>query len=155
MAYRVRCKVWVGSDEGSVMTPARDALMRQVFKYPSLAEAARALRIPYKKAHRLVASLDERLGAGLVERQAGGPCGGSTRLVDGAVVHGEERRKAGLQPNAIFRVDPVLGDVCLTDPIAGGASFYDTRVNLTKEALGLTRPACRPAGAPQSRSGPP
>ena len=82
MAYRVRCKVWVESDEGSVMTPARDALMRQVFKYPSLAEAARALRIPYKKAHRLVASLDERLGGGLVERQAGGPSGGSTRLVD-------------------------------------------------------------------------
>lgn len=54
--------------------------------------------------------------------------------VDGVVVRGEARRLAGLQPNAVFRLDPVLGDVGLTDPIAGGASFYDTRVKLTKEA---------------------
>lgn len=82
LGYRVRCKVWVESDEGSVLTPARVALMRQVLKYRSLAEAARALRIPYKKAHRLVASFDERLGGGVVERSAGGPSGGSTRLLD-------------------------------------------------------------------------
>ena len=29
-------------------------------------------------------------------------------------------------------LDPVVGDVCLTDPIGGSASFYDTYVRLEK-----------------------
>jgi hypothetical protein len=31
-----------------------------------------------------------------------------------------------------MRLDPVVGDVCLTDPIGGSASFYDTVVKLEK-----------------------
>ncbi|RMH74863.1 MAG: molybdopterin oxidoreductase, partial [Actinomyces sp.] len=48
--------------------------------------------------------------------------------IDGEVVHGDERRRSGLCPNSVMLVDPVLGDVCLTDPIGGSASFYDTPV---------------------------
>ena len=29
-----------------------------------------------------------------------------------------------------MEVDPILGDVCLTDPIGASASFYDTYVDL-------------------------
>lgn len=80
LGYHLRAKVWVESDEGPVLTPTRVALLRQVMKYPSLAEAARALQIPYKKAHRLVASLDERLGGGVVSGASGGAAGGTTTL---------------------------------------------------------------------------
>jgi len=31
-----------------------------------------------------------------------------------------------------MRVDPVLGNACMTDPIGASSSFYDTRVNLVK-----------------------
>jgi len=27
-------------------------------------------------------------------------------------------------------IDPILKDVCLTDPVGASASFYDTQVNL-------------------------
>jgi anaerobic selenocysteine-containing dehydrogenase len=51
--------------------------------------------------------------------------------VDGTVVHGDKRRAKGLCPNVVMAVDPALGDVCLTDPMGGSSSFFDTKVNLT------------------------
>ena len=50
--------------------------------------------------------------------------------IDGQVVAGEARRATGLCSNAVLRVDPHLGDVCLTDPVGGSSSFYDTRVRV-------------------------
>lgn len=52
--------------------------------------------------------------------------------VDGQVIKGDPRRATGTVPNPSMRIDPVLGDVCLTDPIGGSASFFDTRVKLEK-----------------------
>ncbi|MFQ5343205.1 MAG: molybdopterin-dependent oxidoreductase, partial [Anaerolineae bacterium] len=52
--------------------------------------------------------------------------------VDGQIVRGDRRRANGIVPNPAMRVDPALGDVCLTDPIGGSASFYDTRVRVEK-----------------------
>jgi anaerobic selenocysteine-containing dehydrogenase len=50
--------------------------------------------------------------------------------VDGADVLGDRRRAAGLCPNMVMAVDPGLRDVCLTDPIGGSSSFFDTMVDL-------------------------
>ncbi|WP_029733977.1 molybdopterin-dependent oxidoreductase [Deferrisoma camini] len=56
--------------------------------------------------------------------------GASDQMVDGQTVRGDRRRAKGLCPNAAMRVDPVLGDMCLTDPIGGSSSFYDTKVKV-------------------------
>ncbi len=52
--------------------------------------------------------------------------------VDGQVIKGDPRRARGIVPNPAMRLDPTVGDVCLTDPIGGSASFYDTRVKVEK-----------------------
>ncbi len=52
--------------------------------------------------------------------------------VDGQMIKGDKRRGTGLCPNPAMRLDPALGNVCLTDPIGGSASFFDTRVRLEK-----------------------
>ncbi len=52
--------------------------------------------------------------------------------VDGQVITGDRRRASGIVPNPAMRVDPLLGDVCLTDPIGGSSSFFDTRVRVEK-----------------------
>jgi anaerobic selenocysteine-containing dehydrogenase len=52
--------------------------------------------------------------------------------IDGLTIAGDQLRSSGLVPNPAMRLDPVLGDVCLTDPIGGSASFYDTRIRLEK-----------------------
>ncbi|RMG06504.1 MAG: molybdopterin oxidoreductase [Planctomycetota bacterium] len=56
--------------------------------------------------------------------------GSNDVVVDGQTIPGERRRAAGLCPNPAMMVDPVLGDVCLTDPVGASASFYDTPVAL-------------------------
>ncbi|UOD35098.1 molybdopterin-dependent oxidoreductase [Deferribacteraceae bacterium V6Fe1] len=58
--------------------------------------------------------------------------GANDVVVNGSVIKGDSRRKTGLCPNAAFMVDPVLGNMCLTDKIGGSASFYDTSVKLVK-----------------------
>lgn len=58
--------------------------------------------------------------------------GASNSFIDGKTVKGDKRRTTGLCPNAAMRVDPVLKNVCMTDPIGGSSAFYDTRVRLVK-----------------------
>jgi len=53
-------------------------------------------------------------------------------VIDGQVIKGDPRRATGLCPNAVMLEDPALKNVCLTDPIGGSASFYDTRVKVVK-----------------------
>jgi anaerobic selenocysteine-containing dehydrogenase len=56
--------------------------------------------------------------------------GASDAIVDGKVIKGEARRATGICPNAAMTVDAALKNSCMSDPIGGSASFYDTRVNL-------------------------
>jgi hypothetical protein len=58
--------------------------------------------------------------------------GSNDVVIDGETVPGDPRRGTGIVPNPAMWLDPVVGDVCLTDPIGGSASFYDTRVRLEK-----------------------
>jgi anaerobic selenocysteine-containing dehydrogenase len=58
--------------------------------------------------------------------------GASDVQIDGKTVKGDKRRATGLCPNAAMRVDPVLKNACMTDPIGASSSFYDTRVKLVK-----------------------
>ena len=56
--------------------------------------------------------------------------GSNDVVVDNHKVTGDQRRAGGLCTNHLLAVDPVLGDVCLTDPIGGSGSFSNSRVNL-------------------------
>ena len=51
-------------------------------------------------------------------------------VVDGHLINGDKRRAAGICPNHVMQLDPVVKDVCITDPIGGSASFSSTMVNL-------------------------
>ncbi|MEW6383543.1 MAG: molybdopterin oxidoreductase [Pseudomonadota bacterium] len=57
--------------------------------------------------------------------------GATDVVVDGEVVKGDPRRGAGLNPNVVFRLDPVLKDVAPADPV-GGQLAVPTRVNVMK-----------------------
>ena len=56
--------------------------------------------------------------------------GSNDVTVDGHLIKGDKRRAAGICPNHVMQIDPVLKDVCITDPIGGSASFSSTMVNL-------------------------
>jgi tetrathionate reductase subunit A len=52
--------------------------------------------------------------------------------VDENLIKGNPRRSRGFTPNPVMLEDTVARDVCLTDPIGGSASFYDTKVKITR-----------------------
>jgi tetrathionate reductase subunit A len=56
--------------------------------------------------------------------------GSNDVVVDGQLIKGDKRRAAGICPNHVMQIDPVLKDVGVTDPIGGSASFSSTMVNL-------------------------
>jgi anaerobic selenocysteine-containing dehydrogenase len=56
--------------------------------------------------------------------------GSHDMVVDGHLIKGDKRRAAGICPNHVMQLDPVIKDVCITDPIGGSASFSSTMVNL-------------------------
>jgi anaerobic selenocysteine-containing dehydrogenase len=58
--------------------------------------------------------------------------GASDVVVDGETVKADERRAKGVHVNAAMRVDPHLGNTCLSDITGGSAVFYDTQVKLVK-----------------------
>lgn len=41
-------------------------------------------------------------------------------------------RSLGMNCNLLMRLDPVLGDVCLTEPVISSASFYETKVEVQR-----------------------
>jgi anaerobic selenocysteine-containing dehydrogenase len=52
--------------------------------------------------------------------------------IDGETIKGDDRRGKGVCPNAAMILDEGMETTCLTDPIGGSSSFYDTKVNLVK-----------------------
>lgn len=53
-------------------------------------------------------------------------------VIDGEVIKGDPRRATGICVNAAMYEDPTLKNACLTDPIGGSASFYDTPVSVIR-----------------------
>jgi anaerobic selenocysteine-containing dehydrogenase len=54
--------------------------------------------------------------------------------IDDQIIKGDPRRAVGLCSNPVLLLDEGTKTTCLTDPIGGSASFYDTKVKLEKIA---------------------
>jgi tetrathionate reductase subunit A len=58
--------------------------------------------------------------------------GASTVSVDGVTIPGDVRRGTGIHANAAMRLDPLVTNTCLSDPVGASAVFYDTDVKVVK-----------------------
>jgi tetrathionate reductase subunit A len=58
--------------------------------------------------------------------------GGRDITINDEVVRGDPVRVKGIHANAAMRIDPVLGNTTLIDPVGGSAVFYDSKVKLIK-----------------------
>jgi tetrathionate reductase subunit A len=52
--------------------------------------------------------------------------------IDGTVIKGDPRRAVPLMANGAMQLDPVLGNVTLSDLAGGSAVFYDSMVKVEK-----------------------
>jgi anaerobic selenocysteine-containing dehydrogenase len=58
--------------------------------------------------------------------------GSSEVFIDGEAVASDTRRSAGIHANAAMRLDPVLNNTGLVDPVGGSAVFYQSQVKLVR-----------------------
>lgn len=77
-AVLVRPRIYIG--DGIAIGPGKIDLLRQIGETRSIAAAARALGVPYKRAWLLIDSLSQGFGRPVVETATGGRGGGGASL---------------------------------------------------------------------------
>ncbi len=81
----VKSKFWIEVKGEPVFGNGRKILLRAVDHYGSINQAAKGIRLSYRKTWSHIKAMEERLGMKLVERKTGGKNGG------GAILTGEAR----------------------------------------------------------------
>lgn len=79
-----RAKIWVERDGKLVLSDYRVRLIRLIESSGSLADAAKAMGLSYRRAWGKVKEIERNLGLPLLESAAGGPGGGGSRLTPAA-----------------------------------------------------------------------
>ena len=76
---KIAYKVWLDRD-GKAFGDGPYELLRRVEKEMSLHQAANQMGMSYSKAWGLIRTMEKRLGFVLLERKAGGRCGGGSQV---------------------------------------------------------------------------
>jgi molybdate transport system regulatory protein len=76
---KVGYKVWLDNN-GKAFGDGPCELLRRVEQTKSLHQAAGQMGMAYSKAWQLIRTLEDRLGFVLLERKAGGRCGGGSQV---------------------------------------------------------------------------
>ncbi|MGO9954194.1 MAG: FmdE family protein [Dissulfurispiraceae bacterium] len=79
-AMKIRSKIWIEIGGEPVFGRGRRFLLEAIEKHGSINQAARMVKISYKKAWSHIKAMEERLGIKLVECRTGGKSGGGARL---------------------------------------------------------------------------
>ncbi len=80
-ALRVRSKIWVEHEDGSVLiSEYRAELLRAIREHGAVSAAAATLGLPYRTAWKKLDEMQAAAGAALIETASGGRGGGGTRL---------------------------------------------------------------------------
>lgn len=76
LVFRVNGRLWIESADERFLGPGRIELLEKITQYGSIAKAAAAMEMSYKKAWDLVASMNRQASSPLVVTQTGGKKGG-------------------------------------------------------------------------------
>ncbi len=76
---KIAYKVWL-DDNGKAFGSGPYELLKRVDRTKSLHQAALQMGMAYSKAWRLILTMEQRLGFPLLDRKAGGPLGGGSRV---------------------------------------------------------------------------
>lgn len=82
MDYKVKSRIWIEAEEGVFLGEGRVRLLKSIDKCGSISEAAKELGISYKKAWRLVKSMNTSSSEPMVIKSKGGSGGGKSELTD-------------------------------------------------------------------------
>jgi molybdate transport system regulatory protein len=78
--YAIKGHFWVMRDGKVFLGEGRCSLLERIDRLGSIRQAAQEMNMSYRKAWKLVASMNKQAQTALVEKQIGGTGGGGTRL---------------------------------------------------------------------------
>ncbi len=78
--YRIESRIWISTETGMYLGKGRIQLLEEINRLGSIAKAANAMEMSYKKAWKLLKSMNDASGAPLLQKTIGGAGGGGTAL---------------------------------------------------------------------------
>lgn len=93
----IRARFWLTNSTGSYVGIGRMTLLENIHKTGSINQAAKSMKMSYKKAWKLVDEMNQLLNKPLVLKEQGGKAGGGTVLTQHGIwvleqFHGIEQR---------------------------------------------------------------
>ena len=85
--YSINSRVWITTDDGTFLGEGRVELLRQIQVFGSISKAAKEMKMSYKKAWRLVNTMNEHSSDILVAHKIGGTGGGGSVLTAVSYTH--------------------------------------------------------------------
>ena len=78
--YSIKSRIWICTENGTYLGEGRISLLKAIDKHGSISKAAKDMKMSYKKAWKLVDSMNSRGDQLLVIRKTGGSGGGGSEL---------------------------------------------------------------------------
>lgn len=82
MKYKIKSRIWIEADDNILLGEGRVALLKAIEETGSLSNAAKSLKMSYKKAWSLIDALNSRAEKPAVATSIGGKGGGGAELTD-------------------------------------------------------------------------
>ena len=80
--YKVESRIWISSNSVMFLGRGRVDLLQEIDRLGSIAKAAEAMEMSYKKAWKLIKSMNEASPSPLLEKKIGGNGGGGSELTE-------------------------------------------------------------------------
>ena len=81
--YQYKYKIWLEKD-GKIFGEGPYRLLKGIQDSGSLNTSAKAMKMSYSQAYKLIKNIEKRLGFSLIKSQTGGQGGGGSQLTDDA-----------------------------------------------------------------------
>ncbi|MDR3025067.1 MULTISPECIES: winged helix-turn-helix domain-containing protein [unclassified Chryseobacterium] len=79
---KIKGRIWIETGSGLKIGIGRARLLEHIHQLGSIAEAAKALKIPYRKAWGIVRDINSNASCEIVTKEVGGKSGGQSQLTD-------------------------------------------------------------------------
>lgn len=82
MKYKIRSKIWIEVNDEVLLGEGRVSLLMEIEKTGSLSKAAKSIGMSYKKAWKLVDTMNKRADKIVIQSSVGGKGGGGAILTN-------------------------------------------------------------------------
>lgn len=81
-SLKIKGRIWIETESGLKIGIGRARLLEQINELGSITEAAKVLKIPYRKAWGIVRDINSNSSKEIVIKEAGGKSGGKSSLTE-------------------------------------------------------------------------